>query len=125
ARESVSRYLDDVPALLRTQDDVREAGARLPRLSGWVRNGRRAVRGADPDPDREGAAFPRRVVRLVVLDADARVGARPIAAARNDLARRSRAALLHLFPGGSRTAHPRESHLAVAFRRWNCAICPR
>ena len=43
-RQSVLRHLDDVQALLRPQDDVREGGRGVRHLSRWLRHARRAVR---------------------------------------------------------------------------------
>ena len=48
----------------------------LPR---WLRHPRRAVRGADPDPDRQGRALPRRPVRQGLLGRDDAVDPRQAA----------------------------------------------
>ena len=45
--------------LLRAEDDVREVRHRVHRLPRWIRNDGRAVRGAHPDPDREGREISR------------------------------------------------------------------
>src|SRR5204863_2757 len=72
-RQSVPRHLAHVPPLLRAQDDVRESCGRVRCLSRRLRDGRRAVRGADADPDGQGAALSGRPVQLGVLGRAARL----------------------------------------------------
>ena len=90
--ERLHRPRPDLRPLLRAQDDVREGGGGLLRLPRRLRHGRRAVRVADADPDRQGAPLPGRAARRGVLDAAARVGAPQRARRRDGLARGSRAA---------------------------------
>ena len=68
--------LDRLPLLLRAQDDVRQVLGGVRRLPGRLRHARRAVRGADADPDRQGQALPRRALRLRVLERAARLDPR-------------------------------------------------
>ena len=63
-RQPVLRHLDDVQALLRPQDDVREGGRGLRHLPRRLRHAGRAVRVADADPDRQDRQLPGRPLRL-------------------------------------------------------------
>ncbi len=65
-----------VPVLLRAKDDVREVLARAFVVfpGGFGTHGR-AVRGAHPDPDRQGAPLPRRALRQRLLERPARLDA--------------------------------------------------
>src|SRR6266542_2243315 len=65
--ERVRRSGHRLPVLLRSQDDVRQVRRGLRGLPGRFRDAGRAVRGAHPDPDRQGAPLPRRSVRLELL----------------------------------------------------------
>ena len=56
--QSVRRPRDRVPLLLRPQGDVREVRGRVRDLPRRLRHARRAVRGADADPDQEGPGLP-------------------------------------------------------------------
>jgi len=68
AAESVSRYADRLPLLLRAEDDVREIFGRLPHLPGWIRHARRALRGAGADPDGQALPLPRDPLRTALLE---------------------------------------------------------
>ena len=50
--------LDQLPLLLRAEDDVREVRRGVRHLPRRLRHARRAVRGADAGPDRQGRSFP-------------------------------------------------------------------
>ena len=65
--ERVRRSRHGVPLLLRAQGHVREVRGRVRHLSRRLRDARRAVRVADPHPDRQGRALPRRPVRQGLL----------------------------------------------------------
>ena len=72
--ESVREPLDQLPLLLRAQDDVRQVLGGVRRLPRRLRHDGRAVRGADADPDREGQALPRRALRLASTGAACSTG---------------------------------------------------
>src|SRR5581483_4180628 len=108
AREPVPRHLAHLPPLLRAQDDVREAGAGLRRLSRGLRHRRRALRVADADPDGQGAELPRRPLRLVVLGAAAQVVPDEARAPRDDHRRRARARRRHRLAAAGGRPHHRE-----------------
>ena len=74
--EPLREPLDRLPLLLRAQDDVRQVLGGVRRLPRRLRHARRAVRGADADPDRQGQALPGRALRLGVLERPARLDAR-------------------------------------------------
>ena len=61
---AVPRHRPHLRALLRAQGLLREAVGGLRHLPRRLRHARRAVRGADADPDRQGAALPGRALRL-------------------------------------------------------------
>ena len=64
ALERLPRHRPHLRALLRTQGLLREAVGGLRHRARRVRHARRAVRVADADPDRQGAALPGRAARL-------------------------------------------------------------
>ena len=65
--EPVRRPRRRVPLLLRAQGDVREVRRRVRHPARRLRDARRAVRGADPHPDRQGPPLPGRAGRPGVL----------------------------------------------------------
>ena len=73
------------------QDNVREGGGGVRDLPGRLRDPRRALRGADPDPDRQDPRLPRRPLRLRVLAGPARLDPRAAPRREDDLAGRPRA----------------------------------
>ncbi len=86
--ESLRRPRNRVPLLLRAQADVRALLRRLRLLPRRLRDTRRDLRGADPDPDRQGRRPPRRARgrRRVLAGPDGVDGAAP-AGARTPLGR--------------------------------------
>ena len=74
--EPVRRPRRRVPLLLRPQGDVREVRGWLRDPARRLRHAGRAVRGADPDPDRQGPALPCRPGRPGLLGGAARLDPR-------------------------------------------------
>ena len=71
--QPVRRSLVHLRALLRPQGLLREAGRGLRRPPRRLRDARRAVRGADADPDGKGRDVPARPLRLGLLGGDRRL----------------------------------------------------
>ena len=89
ARAGAEPYVDiglTLRLLLHPQADVRPLLALDRRPARRLRHARRAVRGADPDPDRRGDRPPGRPRRQRLLVGAARLGARGAARRRADLA---------------------------------------
>ena len=63
SREPVRQPVDQLPLLLRPEDDVREVLQRVRHLPRRVRHPRRAVRGAHPGPDPQDQPVPDRPLR--------------------------------------------------------------
>ena len=107
--EPVRRPRRRVPLLLRPQGDVREVRRRLRDPARRLRHAGRAVRGADPDPDRQGPPLPGRAGRPGLLGGAARLDPRHPAGPRHRRRERPRPLPRHRRPRRGRRAHPRPS----------------
>ncbi len=67
ARQRLREPADRLPLLLRPQDDVRQVLRRVRGVPRRLRDDGRAVRSADPDPDRQDARLPTGALRERVL----------------------------------------------------------
>ena len=95
APQPVRRPVDRVPLLLRAQDDVREVLRRVRDHARRLRHARRAVRGADADPDRQDPPLPGGPDGARLLGRPARLDARRRSSRRGDQRGRPRPAPGH------------------------------